>query len=381
MNTGERNHHGRVIYQGARGGRYVMVGTRRQYVVPAPVVVPPGYRRVTVNGQNVIVSTQGQIRLPNGTRQILRWNQVEKILNHVARTHPGHVIARHLPFASRTLHVHHPHSPRIRSTEVFVDSSNQANRNARVYINPATEQLYYRRANGTFVNASSNQIPHGLRLYPGGIARVLTEVRFLMSPNHGNAPRTNAELLNNMTQQIFSYGNIDTSRYTNDEKQRVSAKIKNRIQTLRNKYKANKAAGKNEKVYGIARNQVRAYMRGYAALNPLSGRVKSPRIRNDTPNRGTPASKSKVPKNFVSLENLNRPHLVVKQRGVETFYVNPNSMIGLIKAGSGANIKDENLRNWLRQMRRNMPSVPLFQNPANLSKKKYVKAKHIRFSK
>ena len=152
--------------------------------------------------------------------------------------------------------------------------------------------------------------------------------------------------------------------------------MKNKIQSLRNKYKANKAAGKNEKIYGIARNQVRAYMRGYAALNPLSGKVKSPRIRNETPNRWSPAP---IPTNFVSLENLRRPHLVVKQRGVETFYLNPNSIVGIIKAGSGANIKEEDLRNWLRHMRRNMPNAPLFRNPAD--KKKYVKAKHIRFSR
>lgn len=401
MNTGERNRHGRVIFQGARGGRYTVVGGRRQYVAAAPAAppaappaVPLGYRRVTVNGRNWVVDTHGRIRAPNMSRQTLGWNQIEKILNRVARVHPGHVNQKNLPYASRTLPVNHAHSPTIQSTEVFVNSSNQTNRNARVYYKPTTEQLYYRRANGTFVNASSDQVPHGLRLYPGGRTRVLGEVRLLMSPRineHGtfivpggsprslprfHGPRSNAELLNNMTQQIFSYGNINTVRYTNDEKQRLSAKMKNKIQSLRNKYKANKAAGKNEKIYGIARNQVRAYMRGYAALNPLSGKVKSPRIRNETPNRWSPAP---IPTNFVSLENLRRPHLVVKQRGVETFYLNPNSIVGIIKAGSGANIKEEDLRNWLRHMRRNMPNAPLFRNPAD--KKKYVKAKHIRFSR
>jgi hypothetical protein len=182
-----------------------------------------------------------------------------------------------------------------------------------------------------------------------------------------------------MTQQIFSRGNINTSRYSNDEKRRVTVKILNRMKNSLNKYKANKAAGKNEKTYGMYRNQAHAFMRGYRALNPLSGKVKSPRIRNATPNRWTPASPTKVNRNFVSLENLKKPHLVVKRRGTETFYVNPNTLASFIKSSSGANIAEENLRNWLREARRNRPSEKLFQHPAN--KAKYIRPKNIRFSR
>jgi len=404
MNTGERNRHGRVIYQGTRGGRYVMVGTRKQYVsapsassggggssAPAPApAANAGFKRVTINGQEWLVNKDGRIRKPNMSRHDLRWNQVESILKAVVRRHPGHLNQKHMPFASRTLNVNQPHSSSIRRTNVFVDSANQATRNARVYFNPTTEQLMYRRPNGSFVNATSNQVPHGLRLFPGGRARVLAEVRIMMmSPginefgtflgSPASLPRptlhTNANLLNNITGQIFTRGNINTSRYTSEQKARLSTLLKNKIQSLREKYKKEKKEGKSEMEYGYTRNQARAFMRGYAAINPLSGKVKSPRIYENTPNRGTPGVKT----NIVSLENLQKPHLVIKQRGVRTVYVNPNSLINLIKTGSGANIQKNDLRHWLRQMRRNMPNQPLFPNPE--SRDKYVKVKHIRFSK
>jgi hypothetical protein len=208
------------------------------------------------------------------------WSEIEKILAHTARTHPGHVNLKHVPFASRTLNVNAPMSGSIRRTNVFVNSANQANRNARVYYTPLTQGLSYRRANGSFIDVSHANVPHGLRLFPGGRARVLAEVQLMLSPAMneygtflapGSGPRmagplSNAELLNNITHQIFSgRGNINATRYTNDQKQRLAAKLKNKIHTLKNKYKKQKADGVNEKIYGMARNQMLAYQRGLAA--------------------------------------------------------------------------------------------------------------------
>ena len=312
--------------------------------------------------------------------------------SHTARTHPGHVNLKHVPFASRTLNVNAPMSGSIRRTNVFVNSANQANRNARVYYTPLTQGLSYRRANGSFIDVSHANVPHGLRLFPGGRARVLAEVQLMLSPAMneygtflapGSGPRmagplSNAELLNNITHQIFSgRGNINATRYTNDQKQRLAAKLKNKIHTLKNKYKKQKADGVNEKIYGMARNQMLAYQRGLAAVEPLSGAVKSPRIRNETPNRWTPGSAGR--ENYVKLAPLKSPHIVVKRKGLTTLYLNPGSLIKYIKGGTGASIVKSNLRDWLRQMRRNNPTVPLFKHPE--SKNKMIRPKNIRFSK
>lgn len=411
MNTGERNRHGRVIYQGARGGRYVMVGTRRQYVsepaahapvAPAPVPVPvpapaagtpPGFKRVTVNGSQWIVNKDGRIRKSNGSRQVLRWPDIEKILARVTMAHTGHLNSKHMPFASRTLNVMRPHSPSIQSTNVFVDSANQANRNARIYFKPTSRQLYYRRSNGSFVDASHANVPHGLRLYPGGRARVLAEV-LLMTGGNAAPPAaahrfaTLANAYNNFNRQIFARGNLNTSRYTQAEKNSIVDRLENRMKTSMNRYKHDKKrwnayvkAGRTStpptgpNVYGQFINHYKAYYRGWRAMKPLSGRVKSPRIRNVTPNRGTPGKN----KNFLSFENLEKPHVVVKRKGVETFHVNPNTLIGMIKSSSGANIKKNNLRDWLREARRNRPKEKLFPHPA--SKDKFVRPINIRYTR
>lgn len=180
-----------------------------------------------------------------------------------------------------------------------------------------------------------------------------------------------------MNQQIFARGPINVTRYTANEKNRLATMLTYRMKKAKNRYKANKAAGKSANIYGQWANQAKAYFRGLRAVKPLTGNVKSPRIRNETPNRGTPAAKNT--QNFVTYNNLETPHIIVKRKGTETFHINPNTLIGFIKAGSGANIKNTNLRNWLRQMRRNNPSESLFQHPA--SKNKTVRPKNIRFTR
>ena len=395
MNTGERNRQGRVIYQGRSGGRYVMTTSgRKQYIsgpatvptAPASPPVPAGFRKVIVDGQRWIVSREGQIRRSNGARVPLQPKQVNKILTYVVRNNAGHLRAEHIPYVSSDTNIVLPNNPQYIQTDELVNSRNRPSHRVRVYFNRTNGNLYYRTVDGSFKLAHSNTVPFHIRMNarPG---RARDQLRTFFSMFHNrypnvagpamHGPRTNAQLLDNISQQIFARGPINVTRYTANEKNRLGVILLNRVRQSKEKYKTNKASGVSEAVYGQYANRAKAYFRGYRAVKPLSGKVNSPRIRSETPNRGTPAAKNT--KNFMSYNNLETPHLVVKRKGTETFHINPNTLVGFIKSSSGANVAPANLRNWLRQMRRNHPSEPLFQHPA--SKNKTVRPKNIRFTR
>lgn len=400
MNTGERNSKGRVIYRGRSGGRYVITASgRHQYLpvsasAPAAPTTPPGFVKVTVDGHPWIVDREARIRKPDGSRAQLQPAQVNTILTRVARAHPTHLNARHIPYVTRVTNTHLPVNNIYKATNEYINSLNRPGYAVRVFFHRGTGNLYYRTVNGAFHPAHANTVPHHIRMFP----RARNQMRALLAmvqndfPRNeygtflsGGAgslprlsgPRSNAELLNNMAHQITARGPINVTRYTQNEKNRLIPKILNRIKVSKNRYKANKAAGVSEAMYGKFANNAKAWFRGYRAVKPLSGSVKSPRIRTETPNRGTPGGKTNT--NFVTYNTLETPHIVVKRKGTETFHINPNTLIGFIKAGSGASIADSNLRNWLRQMRRNHPSEPLFQHPA--SKNKTVRPKNVRFTR
>lgn len=388
MNTGERNRHGRIIYQGRSGGRYVVTASgRKQYITTTTTVstsppIPDGFKKVTVNGQKWMVSRQGQIRRLNGTRVPLQSSQVNKILTRVVQNHRGHLDSEHIPYVTRNTN-NVPNDPNYIQTDEVVSSSTRPNYQPRIYFHRTTGNLYYRTVNGIFRRADSDTVPHHIRVFPRARNQILTFLSMFHNryPNVAgpimNGPRTNAQLLNNMSQQIFARGPINVARYTTNEKNRLAPLLLARVRQSKEKYKANKAAGVNVAIYGQYANQAKAYFRGYRAVKPLTGKMSSPRVINATPNRGTPASRNV--KNFVSYDNLVTPHIVVKRKGAETFHINPDTLIGFIKSGSGANVAEANLRDWLRQMRRNHPSEPLFQHPA--SKSKTVRPKNIRFTR
>lgn len=398
MNTGQRDRLGRVIYQGPRGGRYVLTASGR-HAPPAAAVgpaaashtapagsppVPSGFKKVTVNGQRWIVSVQGQIRRPNGTRVALQPRQVNKILTHVARNHPAHLSAEHIPYVSSYTNITLPNNPSYVATNQYLNSRNRPGYAVRIYFKRNNGTFYYRTANGRFVSSQQPVVPHHIRMN----IRHITQYRQFFSMFHNNypnnasspvasGPRTNAQLIDNMNHQLRQRGAINVTKYTANEKERLAKQLLERVQVSKAFYKERKAAGNSESTYGSYANNAKRYFRGYRAVKPLTGNVKSPRVRSETPNRGSPAAKNA--RNFVSFNNLKTPHIVVKRKGTETFHVNPNTLIGFIKSGSGANIKNANLRNWLRQMRRNHPSEPLFQHPA--SKDKTVRPKNIRFTR
>jgi hypothetical protein len=362
---------------------YVLPSGGRRYVNAAPAAAGS-----SVNGRKWIVSHQGQIRRPNGTRIPLTPNQVNEILTRAAVHHPGHLHADHVPYVTRASTLVLPNDPRFERTNESINSNTRPGYSVRVYFNRTNGRLHYRKVNGHFVPSNSAQVPHHIRMFP----RVYNNMHAFLAMFHNGFPavaappapapapearRTNAQLLNNMTQQIFARGPINVTRYSNNEKNRLAVKLLERMKASKNKYKRNKAAGVNENIYGQYINQAKAYYRGYRAVKPLSGSIKSPRRWNVTPNRGTPAPGSM--KNFVTFNTLEKPHIVVKRKGTETFYINPETLRNFIKAGSGANIKNTNLRHWLRSARKTRPSEKLFPHPT--SKTKFVRPKNIRFSR
>ena len=379
-----RSSTGREYYLLPSGGRRYLDGAPATAAAPASPPPPPGFVKVTVNGQRWIVSQQGQIRKPDGTRTPLTPNQVDKILTQVVRNDPTHLGPTHVPYVTFMTNITLPYDPRYVPTNMPIGSRTRPNYEPRIYFNRNNGRLYYRRVNGNYVPADSDTVPHHIRFFP----RAVNQMRQFLSMFHNGYPnvnmgtaapavRTNAQLVNNMRQQIFARGPINVTRYSQNEKNRLATKLLNLMKSSKERYKRNKAAGVSANIYGQFANYAKAYYRGYRAVKPLSGKVSSPRLRSATPNRGSPAAKNT--KNFVSYNNLETPHIVVKRKGTETFHINPNTLIGFIKSGSGANVKNTNLRDWLRQMRRNHPSEPLFQHPA--SKNKVVRPKNIRFTR
>jgi hypothetical protein len=199
--------------------------------------------------------------------------------------------------------------------------------------------------------------------------------------------------MNMMINRIFVGGrgtSINVSNLSNSEKVRLARRFKEQIQgalqlrtnkqreanAARARRNMTAAAAAMERV-GFYDDYVRAMTRGLRAVEPLSGRVKSPRITVATTNRYTPGGPGE--ENVVLMSELEKPHVVIKVPGTQTLYLNPNSLIGLIKNSTGANIAPGNLRDWLRMARRNFPNEPLFRH--YISRNKNVSARHIRFSK
>ena len=306
-------------------------------------------------------------------------------MTHIVRNDPTHLAPTHVPFVTRATNIALPNDPRYERTNESINSNTRPGYQVRVYFNRTNGRLHYRRVNGHFVPTNAAHVPHHIRMFP----RVYENMRAFLSMFHNGYPagaaagapaaraRTNAELLNNMSQQIFARGPINVTRYTQNEKNRLAVKLLERMKASKNKYKQNKAAGISENVYGQYANHAKAYYRGYRAVKPLSGSVKSPRRMSVTPNRGSPAPGSM--KNFVTFNTLETPHIVVKRKGTETFYINPNTLRNFIKSGSGANIKNTNLRHWLQSARKTRPSEKLFPHPT--SKTKFIRPKNIRFSR
>ena len=118
---------------------------------------------------------------------------------------------------------------------------------------------------------------------------------------------------------------------------------------------------------------------GFRALRPLRANINASRRARLGPNV---VNNSPVPNNnkqdIISMNNLNTPHIIINTPGVKKLRLNPNTVKSLIKEKTGANIANNNLRNWLRIMRENNTNEPLFRHP--LSGNRNVTAAHIKYS-
>ena len=118
---------------------------------------------------------------------------------------------------------------------------------------------------------------------------------------------------------------------------------------------------------------------GLRALRPLRANINAARRARLGPNV---VNNSPVPNNnkqdIISMNNLNTPHVIINTPGVKKLRLNPNTVKSLIKEKTGANIANNNLRNWLRIMRENNTNEPLFRHP--LSGNRNVTAAHIKYS-
>lgn len=441
MNTGQFNIHGRTIYQGTRGGRYIMVGGRKVYrFTPSPatvVAVPtaPTHNRL---GRVIHTGARGGRYIMVGGRRVYRFetgppNKLE-LMNNLYVNKRGRFYRR-----NGTSTVPNAHTPAYMYMLAYNKNHNFLNKNVlpfmgirgRGYIRSAREarttqnspfgdpryrfpiffkrssgNLAYVRLNGKIIPVMSEEAnPYGVRVRTRGTYETIqrqianensrfprTALTLPLSPVAAPHGRTNEQLVNLMYNRIYGGGRGATIRVNNlsaNEKQRVASRLKNIINLTvrtRNQRRANAnaarargntaaAAAALERV-GYFNNMARALTRGYRAVKPLTGRVNT-RITNATPNRWTPAPPGE--ENIVLTGNLNKPHMVIKVPGAQVLYMNPNSLIGLIKNATGANIAPNNLRNWLRMMRRNHGNEPLFRHI--ISRNKNVTARHIRYSR
>jgi hypothetical protein len=385
--TVPRNILGRVIHTGPRGGRYILVAGRKVYkFFEATVASPPG--KIKVN-TNFFMNKKGRLTLRSGAPYK---PTPANFLRHVRNVHAKNRMFLNrnvLPFKNET---------EIEPSRLALFDPIQATlstiRQKTKYGHPSYKfQLFKRRSNGryglvrlndTFVNLrSKNAKSYGMFRTKRNYDELVKNLESRTSPN----------LMNMMINRIFVGGrgtSINVSNLSNSEKVRLARRFKEQIQgalqlrtnkqreanAARARRNMTAAAAAMERV-GFYDDYVRAMTRGLRAVEPLSGRVKSPRITVATTNRYTPGGPGE--ENVVLMSELEKPHVVIKVPGTQTLYLNPNSLIGLIKNSTGANIAPGNLRDWLRMARRNFPNEPLFRH--YISRNKNVSARHIRFSK
>ena len=455
MNTGQRNVHGRTIYQGVRGGKYVLVGGRKVYqftAAPATVAVAPAAATHNRHGRLIHTGARGGRYVMIGGRRVYRIetgppaapppsaNKLE-LMNGIHVNKRGKFYAANgseitnrdprgrtrayyyttaynkkqnflnknvLPFVAIRTPRGYTRSARIARATQNSPFGNTRYQSA-IFYKRSNGSLYYVRYNGKPIPVMSQEAaPYGIRVRTNATYRAIQRQianenasfpRHVI-PGMALAPlplspvryRTNAELANMILNRVYTVGRggtVNASNLTANEKERAALRLKAFInQTIesRNTRRATAnaarargnmaaAAAAMERV-GYYNNMSRAIRRGYRAVKPLSGRVTT-RITNATPNRWTPAPPGE--ENVVLTGNLNTPHMVIKVPGTKVLYMNPNSLIGLIKNATGANIAPNNLRNWLRVMRRNHGNEPLFRHI--ISRNKNVTARHIRFSR
>ena len=173
---------------------------------------------VTSNGKKWIVGKQGQIRSLNGTRPVLPWNSVERILVKAK----NHVNAKHLPFLSETLNSDYPNS--LQRTNLTINAHKVPGSTARIFHN-AHGELYYVRLDGRAFRANSPNVPHRFRLFPARYQHAKNIIGHQMVS--GN--KTNANLLNLMLNKIRTGNNINVSNLKNNEKNRAYAKVLEQI--------------------------------------------------------------------------------------------------------------------------------------------------------
>lgn len=431
MNTGERNILGRRIYQGPRGGRYVLSGGRKLYrFTSAPAATaagprnilgrpihtgPRGGRYIVVDGRkhykfteatatggipsptgkikvdrNVFINKKGKFTLRSG---VPFKPSPENFLKHVRYAHEKNRMFLNravLPFKNRR-NVDPARLALYEPTRISVVPGASLGKYGhrsyqfRVFKRLSNGRYGLMRLNDTFVNLQSkNAKPYGMHFSGQAYKNVVNEIE---------SRHTSPALMNMLMNRIFGGGrgaNVNVSNLSVTEKVRLAHRIRGQIQAAiqarnnkqreannaRARRDTQAAAAAMERV-GFYDDYARAMFRGLRAVEPLSGQVKNPRITAATPNRYTPGGPGE--ENVVLMGELEKPHIVIKVPGTQTLYLNPNSLIGMIKNGTGANIAPRNLRDWLRMARRNFPNEPLFRH--YISRNKNVSARHIRFSR
>lgn len=390
--TVPRNILGRVIHTGPRGGRYILVGGRKVYKfieatpsggIPSPV------GKIKVN-TNFFMNKKGRLTLRSGAPYK---PTPTNFLKHVRNVHAKNRMFLNrnvLPFKNET-EIEPRRLALFDPIQINLSTTQQKSK----YGHPSYKfQLFKRlsnsryglvRLNDTFVNLrSKNAKPYGMFQSKRNYNQLVKNLF---------ESRTSPNLMNMMMNRIFGGGRgaaVNVSNLSNSEKTRLARRFKEQIQgalqlrtnkqreanAARARRNMTAAAAAMERV-GFYDDYVRAMTRGLRAVEPLSGLVKSPRITVATPNRYTPGGPGE--ENVVLMSELEKPHVVIKVPGTQVLYLNPNSLIGLIKNSTGANIAPGNLRNWLRMARRNFPNEPLFRH--YISRNKNVSARHIRFSR
>lgn len=403
------NIHGRVIHTSPRGAKYIIVNGRKVYKfkVAGPAALPPAapaaspplpaHIRKAMKINNLYMTRYGNVFTRSGNNAGLSKNQGINMAIRAYAQDPKFLVRRALPFKNTA-----PAGSKLKPTNVHMVPSHST-KQFRLFYN-RRGLLHYMRLNNKPVFARHKnagywgmQLP--LNVYENTARRVGRETpgfprsAIPLPLPVANGGRNTASLLNAMYNRIYGVGRagrINVSNMTANEKARVTNAIKGQINAsvqIRNAKKRNVNAARARGNHGAAaaamervgyfNNSVRALTRGYRALKPLTGAITGSPIWAATPNRYSPAPAGT--ENVIMTGNLETPHIVVKVPGSSTLYMNPNSLKGMIKNGSGANLNNTNLRAWLRMARRNFPNEPLFRHYINRNKN--VTAKHIRFSR
>jgi hypothetical protein len=347
------------------------------------------------NNRGLYMTKTGNVFTKTGTNAGASFNNKLNMAIEAYARDPKFLYKRVLPFKNEA-----PAGSKLKPTEVRMIPSGSERHKFRLFYN-RSGFLHYVRLNNKPIFAKHTNAglgKMGQTLYNNMVRRVAREnASFPRRAIPANVPvaaggRTTAVLMNMMINRIYGgggrRGHINVSNMTAAEKTRIANHIKSQINSsaqVRNARKRNAVAARargnyaaaahaNER-YGYFNNSVRAMTRGYRALKPLTGLVTGP-TGAATPNRYSPAPAGT--ENVIMTGNLESPHIVIKVPGSQTLYLNPNSLLGMIKNGTGANVKNTNLRAWLRMARRNFPNEPLFRHYINRAKN--VMPKHIRFS-